>query len=296
MEEVFDVVPPSDDLFEPRMLFPDNEELQAGYDLLTDETGSALEQSCVSSSPASPHCSGDTPIAMLNNDFTSHNVQASSPVIKDEPIDSSVYEPPLKRECISESSSEERSPALFPNVVDLSNPASVLSSLAKGRSEDIELFRNSLKCQGILTTDLEKKLKHLSRQVKNRESAQTSRKRKREYVEQLRSAILKMHTVEDSLRTSLSTAQIEIAQKKAEAEKWQEYAHDLENILKLHGIVAPEEPVIPVGMDIPVKLEPVEDVFPEALFEGPCGFGHMSAPKGCSHKRRGPRAEKRQKQ
>jgi len=305
MEEVFDAIPAAADLFSQGAsdgsleLFPDNDDevlYEPAYDLLSDEMGSAMEQSCVSSSPASPHNAADLQLPVANEDFSGHAMQASSPVIKSEPIETSEYEPPIKRERVEETpvpSPRQEQGAMFP---DMSNPASYLQTLAKGRSEDIDMFRNMLRCHGGLTPDIDKQLRHLSRQVKNRESAQISRKRKREYVELLRNALVKMHSVDTSLRTSLAASQTESAQKSTEADLWHSYARNLQRLLQEHGIEVPKEPVIPVVVPVQIKTEPEEDPLPEALFDGPCGFGHMSAPKPCPTKRRSSRAEKRQKQ
>jgi len=279
-------------------LFPDTYEdpCEPNLDQLSDETASAaVEPSCISSSssPASPGGVEIVPLEQANVQFP------KTPAVKRElEEEQTVYEPAIKRERI------ESSPVQSPVNVTSANPsnqANELQALAKGRSEDIELYRNMLRCHGNLTPDVEKQLRHLSRQVKNRESAQISRKRKREYVEQLRNVIVKMQTVDNSLRTELNAAHAESAQRKAEADRWQEYARNLEKLLREHGVEVPKEPAALSVTVSQVSHEPQEDFVTEALFNGPCGFGHMAPPKGLSSnsssRRRNSRSEnKKQKQ
>jgi len=281
MEVMFERTSSYDDLgfdqFTDTPLFPAafGDSCEANLDQMSDETASA-EPSCVSSSsPTSPGGVEAVPVEQANVQFP------PSPVVKRErEFDSPVYEPPVKRERI------EDSPVQSPvNVVpaSVSPSAKDLQALAKGRSEDIELYRNMLRCHGSLTPDVEKQLRHLSRQVKNRESAQISRKRKREYVEQLRNVIVKMQTVDNSLRADLTAAHTEAAQRKAEADRWQAYARDLQKLLKEHGLEVPAEPAAPSVSVSQSVHEPQEDFLTEALFDGPCGFGHMAPPKGLSN-------------
>jgi len=323
MEEEFEVIPSvEDDVvycqsdIVPTDLVPEEFELVYGsnWDQMSDV------QSCPSTSSLdSPRQQQQIPMqysAAVNQSYASQPEQPPSPAIKteikSEAPESPVYQsPPVKREPSDEEEEEvPQQSDLFPDVNNMSDPSAYLDSLAKGKSEDIDIYRNMLKCHGALTPELEKKLRHLSRLVKNRESAQTSRKRKREYVELLRNAIVKMRGVDSSLRSVLNAAQAEAAEKKAEAERWQSYAHDLQKLLKEHGIEAPSEPspstlsVVPSSSSLPVLSfsESVDDVIPESLFDGPCGFGHMAPPKGATattktqRKKRTPRtAEKRQK-
>jgi len=322
MEVVYDVPIPSpvEDLEYvqseemPLELFPDNYEspIDSGLDQFSDDACSNPDPSCTSlSSPTSPHSSSDIP-PVETTQFPTEQVDESLN-IKREPPETAVYEPAVKREHTDEScvtSPQVTEQLLFPDLFGSQNSTiqnSYLQSLAKGTSEDIELYRNMLRCHGALTPELEKKLRHLSRQVKNRESAQISRKRKREYVELLRNALVKMRSVDGSLRSLLNSAQVEAAEKKSEAERWQTYAHDLQKLLKEHGIEPPKEPAVSLALTtvdpLPPFCESLDDVLPETLFDGPCGFGHMTPPKSHRNtsttsggKKRGPRSEKKQKQ
>jgi len=177
----------------------------------------------------------------------------------------------------------------FPDLLNTDNLNSYMQSLAKGKSEDIELFRNVLRCHGSLTPDAERQLKHLARQVKNRESAQLSRQRKREYVQTLKGVIDKMRSVDNTLRTDLSSVQTELKQCKTEAEKWQNYARELQKKLQEAGIQVPKEPDALVKTETMPSHTIPQVYFPETLFDGPCGFGHMTPPK-TSGKKRGRRS------
>jgi len=134
-------------------------------------------------------------------------------------------------------------------------------------------------------------LKHLARQVKNRESAQLSRQRKREYVQTLKGVIDKMRSVDSTLRTDFTAVQNELTQYKTEAERWQNYAHELQMMLQKAGMQVPKEPESLVKPTTTVATHAVPQVyFPETLFDGPCGFGHMTPPKSTTGKKRGRRS------
>jgi len=191
-----------------------------------------------------------------------------------------------------QSSTFALSEAKLRDLLNTDNMDSYMQSLSKGNSEDIELFRNVLRCHGSLTPDAEKQLRHVARQVKNRESAQLSRQRKREYVKTLKSVIDKMRSVDETLRTDFNTVQTELAQCKTETEQWQNYAHNLQKLLMEHGIEVPKEPEFS-GKPIDVQSYVVPQVsLPETLFSGPCGFGHMTTPKSNGNGKRRSRAEK----
>jgi len=223
-------------------------------------------------------------------------IEAPEPVAPTEPVvrpaPPTAHQPPVKRARSTGVQHQQSSVATETKLPDLINPEnmnSYMQSLAKGKSEDIELFRNVLRCNGSLTPEAEKQLKHLARQVKNRESAQLSRQRKREFVQTLKSVIDKMRSVDNTLRTDLNNAQIEAAQYKAESERWQNYASDLQKLLQENGIQVPKIPD-PAKLAV-VPSRPIPQItFPETLFDGPCGFGHMS-PTKCSGKRR-PRSKR----
>jgi len=264
-------------------LFPGevDSSFETGFDQASDETGSTiLESPYDSSAPASPHSTDIAPAQQVPVEFSSNAMEhqtVQSPTVKSEP-EENVDEPPIKRERVHEDHSND-SMALVPFVFDWTNPTKYLQSLAKGRSEDVDMYRNMLKCHNALTPELDKQLKHLSRQVKNRESAQISRKRKREYVELLRNVISKLQASESSVRSQLSTAQADLSQKTAEAERWQSYAHELQNMLRMNGIAVPQEPSTPRRVEIPVIPSSREYAVPDSVFDGPCGFGHMNSAK-----------------
>jgi len=269
---------------------------------------SSLEQSYPSSSiPNSPGSSeslaneGSSPRLAISSYVESQPVvqePAESAVIKLEkcepvvrPAPKVTRQPAAKRGRSANVQSQALIESKIPDMLNAENLDNYMQSLAKGKSEDIELFRNVLRCQGNLTPETEKQLKHLARQVKNRESAQLSRQRKREYVQTLKSVIDKMRGVDSTLRAELSTSQVEAAQYKAETERWQSYAQNLQRILAEHGIDVPEVPEASTK-NVTVPCHPIPPfMFPETLFDGPCGFGHMTPSKKCNGKRRA-RSEK----
>ena len=207
------------------------------------------------------------------------------------PVSSDVVaqQPKPKRSCtgaLSLSSSRVSTPVVSP-IADSSAVSTTLNScvqeLVKGKSEDVERFRNTLRCQGSLTPELEKQLKRVARQVKNRESAQLSRQRKREYVETLKDVIGRMSGAESALRTQLESAQAELVHSKTEAERWQAYAHQLQQLALEHGLAIPREPEIPQIM-VPhdTRSSSAQALIPEHLFDGPCGFGRRTTIKSAS--------------
>jgi len=304
--------------------YPFIEDDSGDLDLLVeaqnDET-SSLDQSFTSPSPV-PNSPNSTESSTTEPDQDSpacHTVifpsyaaskqEDKMPAIKVEPVDSDVQpvvcitpttttaadaaasaicQPAAKRarSAIAQQSVSTGVESKIPDLLNPENLSSYIQSLAKGKSEDIELFRNVLRCNGSLTPETEKQLKHIARQVKNRESAQLSRQRKREFVQTLKNVIDKMKTVDNTLRSDLNSAQNEAAQYKAETERWENYAYDLQKILQEHGIEVPKIPEAPTKLAVvPSHIIP-QVVFPEVLFDGPCGFGHMSPAKCTSGKRR----------
>jgi len=289
--------------------------LDDGYDLAfegqSDEL-SSFEPSYPSSSiPNSPGSSSSTtepaqtssPNVIFPNFVAEQQQMPEMPVIKREKVEPAVRpapkitrQPSAKRSRSAATLATQPTAPAFPEakIPDLLNPETLnnyMASLAKGKSEDIELFRNVLRCHGSLTPDIEKQLKHLARQVKNRESAQLSRQRKREYVQALKGVIDKMKSVDGAVRSELSSAQSDLAQYKAEAERWQNYANDLQRILIEHGIEVPKVPEVSVNnVSVPTHTVP-QMLLPETLFDGPCGFGHMTPPK-CNNSKRRVRAHK----
>lgn len=194
-------------------------------------------------------------------------------------------QPKAKRTCsgtFSLSSSRTASPLVSP-MTESSAASTTINScvqeLVKGKSEDVERFRNTLRCQGSLTPELEKQLKRVARQVKNRESAQLSRQRKREYVEALKDVIDRMSGAESALRTQLDSTQAELLHSKTEAERWQAYAHQLQQLALEHGLTVPREPEIPQVMVPQDTRSNVQAIIPEHLFDGPCGFGRRTTAK-----------------
>lgn len=182
----------------------------------------------------------------------------------------------------SSSSSRTASPLVSP-MTESSAASTTINScvqeLVKGKSEDVERFRNTLRCQGSLTPELEKQLKRVARQVKNRESAQLSRQRKREYVEALKDVIDRMSGAESALRSQLDSTQAELLHSKTEAERWQAYAHQLQQLALEHGLTVPREPEIPQVMIPQDHRANVQAIIPEHLFDGPCGFGRRTTVK-----------------
>ena len=195
-------------------------------------------------------------------------------------------QPKAKRTCsgtFSLSNSRTASPLVSPMPESSSAASTTINScvqeLVKGKSEDVERFRNTLRCQGSLTPELEKQLKRVARQVKNRESAQLSRQRKREYVEALKDVIDRMSGAESALRSQLDSTQAELLHSKTEAERWQAYAHQLQQLALEHGLTVPREPEIPQVMIPQDTRSNVQAIIPEHLFDGPCGFGRRVTAK-----------------
>jgi len=295
---------------------------ELGFEGMSDET-SSLEQSNVSSSsiPCSP-LSTDAPAteqaqqeqqeqqpsqavifpayAAICQRAAEVPPQETMPVIKREmpaepvvrPAPSAIPRQPAAKRARTVSSAKaqsvpaEAAESKIPEPLNAEDLNNYLQTLSKGKSEDIELFRNMLRCHGSLTPEAEKRLKLLARQVKNRESAQLSRQRKREYVQTLKGVIDKMRTVDTALRNELNTAQFELTQNKTEVERWKNYAHDLQRLLAEHGVEVPTEPAAPLKPVMPPARVTQQFLFPDKIFEGPCGFGHMAPPKNTARRSR----------
>lgn len=136
----------------------------------------------------------------------------------------------------SSSSTGEEYVVLRRKGEDHLNPE-ILQELQNRSSEDIMRMMTDLKAAEQITDDEYNQLRIVLRQVKNRESANRSRKRRN-----------------DHLLNTTSRVEYE----KAKNAKLLQYAHDLQALLRQHGIEYPPEPTFePFQPPIPLEPKPI---------------------------------------
>jgi len=99
-----------------------------------------------------------------------------------------------------------------------------MTELASKTSEEIDLMIKARSSAGTLNAEDVKRLKHIRRQVKNRESAQVSRNRHRDYV---------------------NLIEAELEYQRMVSQKFREYAESLKKRLVDNNLELPPEPIIP---------------------------------------------------
>jgi len=147
-------------------------------------------------------------------------------------------------------------------------------------SAEVEEYARTLEEAGKLTPELDSKIRHVCRQVKNRESAQLSRMRKRQYVTALSSALEKERNEAASAKIAAESATAERDYERNVSQIWRSYAESLRQALienRGNAMDIPPMPEIPVF--IPPKITKPTQTNQETFFSGPSGFGHLSRAK-----------------